>query len=320
LRSGRRQRLVQAAVHREEWVMKKRLGEILMERGLIDSDQLNAALGHQRQWGMRLGTALVAKGFVAEGMLTRVLSESLGFPMVDLSRVVIDPKVIALVPRRTCEAHDVIPVGVKEEPGRRKVLFLAMADPLNATVIDEIAFTNDCIVKPAIAQISSLEQAVRRYYLGQRVDIAPLSFEARPKTSAAFVDDSETMTITGTGVGGERVVVGRQPIDTAPVIELREEVPAEPVLSPFDAPPLPQDYVGQRTGVFAMPPPVQVEGVHSRVDELPIQDGDILAISRTADLEQIEALERKFWALMRVLARRGLVTKEEFLAELRNAE
>jgi hypothetical protein len=301
--------------------MKKRLGEILMERGLIDGDQLNAALGHQRQWGMRLGTALVAKGFVAEGVLTRVLSESLGFPMVDLSRVVIDPKVIALVPRRTCEAHDVLPVGVKEEPGRRKVLFLAMADPLNATVIDEIAFTNDCVVKPAIAQISSLEQAVRRYYLGQRVDIAPLNFDARPKASESYLDQGDALTITGTGVGGERVVVGRQSLDGAPLIELREEVPAEPVLSPFDAPPLPQDYVGQRTGVFAMPTPVQaVQGVQSRPEELPIADGDILAISRTADLEQIEALERKFWALMRVLARRGLVTKEEFLAELRSAD
>jgi hypothetical protein len=208
---------------------------------------------------------------------------------------------------------------VKEEPGRRKVLFLAMADPLNATVIDEIAFMNDCVVKPAIAQISSLQQAVRRYYLGQRVDIAPLSFEARPKAAAAL-DDGDTMTITGTGVGGERVVVGRHSLDGAPLIELREEVPAEATLSPFDAPPLPQDYVGQRTGVFAMPPPVQVQGVPSRPDELSVDDGDILAISRTADLEQIEALERKFWALMRVLARRGLVTKEEFLAELRSAE
>lgn len=300
--------------------MKKRLGEILVERGLIDGDQLNAALGHQRLWGMRLGTALVAKGFVGEGVLTRVLSESLGFPMVDLSRVVIDPKVVTLVPRRTCEAHDVLPIGVKEESARRKVLFLAMADPLNATVIDEIAFTNDCVVKPAIAQISSLRQAVRRYYDGQRVEIAPLNFDARPTPTTSYLDQGDTMTITGTGVGGERVVVGRQPLDGAPLIELREEVPTE-ALNPFDAPPLPQDYVGQRTGVFAMPPPVQaVQAVRSRPDELPIHDGDLLAISRTADLEQIEALERKFWALMRVLARRGLVTKEEFLTELRSAE
>jgi hypothetical protein len=297
--------------------MKKRLGEILLERGLIDGDQLNSALAHQRQWGMRLGTALVAKGFVAEGALTRVLSESLGIPMVDLSRVVVDPKALALVSRRTCEAHDVLPLGIKEEPNRRRVLLLAMADPLNATVIDEIGFTSDCVVKPAIAQISSLEQAIRRYYLGQRVDIAPLNFDARLKTGQAMLND-EPMTITASGGLSERIVLGRESIDNAAVVELREEatLPAD-ALSPFDAPALPQDYTGQRTGVFAMP---SMHHPQATVAEVVVGDADILSLSRSADLEQIEALERKFWALMRVLARRGLVTKEEFLSELRSAE
>jgi len=301
--------------------MKKRLGEILMERGLIDSDQLNSALAHQRNWGMRLGTALVAKGFVAEGMLTRVLSESLGFPMVDLSRVVVDPKALALVTRRTCETHDVFPLAIKEPTAGRRILLLAMADPLNATVIDEIAFTNDCIVKPAIAQISSLEQAVRRYYMGQRTDIAPLNYDAKVRPGG-FMDAAEPMTITGSGGIGERIVHGRESIDTAAVVELRaeSEVPAE-ALSPFDAPALPADYVGQRTGVFAMPTmhPVSAVPVPAH-QEVVLSEADILSLSRTADLEQVEALERKFWALMRVLARRGLVTKEEFLAELRAAE
>jgi len=303
--------------------MKKRLGEILIERGLIDTDQLNSALAHQRQWGMRLGTALVARGFVAEGMLTRVLSESLGFPMVDLSRVVIDPKALQLVSRRVCEQHDVLPLGLKDQNGR-KLLFLAMADPLNATVIDEIAFTTGVVVKPAIAQISSLEQAIRRYYMGQRVDIAPLNFEARHK-NGAFMSD-EPMTITSAGGTGERVVVGRQSVDTAVVVDLSDEheIPVEAVmpLLPFDAPALPADYVGQRTGVFAMPNAQDMQAVSAQhsAEGAAIADADILAMTRTVDQEQLEALERKFWALMRVLAKRGLITKEEFLSELRVAE
>ena len=307
--------------------MKKRLGEILMERGLIDGDQLTSALAHQRQWGMRLGTALVAKGFVAEGMLTRVLSESLGIPMVDLSRVIIDPKVLALVSRRTCETHGVLPLAIKDQPNGRRIVLLAMADPLNVTVIDEIGFTNDCVVKPAIAQISSLEQAVRRYYLGQRVAIAPLNFEAQHRTGAALLANDEPMTLTTSGGMTDRVVVGREHIDSAVIIELKDEASIPPeALSPFSAPPLPADYVGHRTGVFAMPtqnpadlagPPPATTG---QPGDLIIGDGDILSLSRTADIEQIEALERKFWALMRVLARRGLVTKEEFLTELRATE
>ncbi|MDP2343954.1 MAG: hypothetical protein Q8O67_23555 [Deltaproteobacteria bacterium] len=310
--------------------MKKRLGEILMERDLIDADQLNAALAHQRQWGMRLGTALVAKGFVAEGTLTRVLSDSLGFPMVDLSKVVVDPKALALVPRRTCEAHDVLPLALKDQGKGRKVLLLAMADPLNAAVVDEIGFTTDTIVKPAIAQISSLEQAIRRYYLGQRVDIAPLNFDSKQRPNGFLGDANEPMTITGRGAaGGDRVIVGRETVSGAGaneplVIELRDEEALPPgQMAPVDPFALPVDYLGQRTGVFAMPgvgaapaAPPAVRGMRT-AEGAPIYDADILSISKAADSEQIEALEKKFWALMRVLARRGLVTKEEFLTELR---
>ena len=53
---------------------------------------------------------------------------------------------------------------------------------------------------------------------------------------------------------------------------------------------------------------------------LPVTTSDILSVTRPADLEDLEALEKKFWALMRILARRGLVNKEEFLAELRQSD
>lgn len=294
--------------------MKKRLGEILLERGLIDVDQLNSALAHQRQWGMRLGTALVAKGFIAEGMLTRVLSESLGIPMVDLARVVVDQRALQVVPRRLAEQYDVFPIALREQPNGRRMLLLAMADPLNATAIDEIGFTTDTIVKPAIAQISSLEQAIRRHYYGQRIDVAPLTMQR----GGPQVRSEEGMTIL-TGHGEERVVGGKpqqQPQPREDVIQLTEEVTdprrAEQPAYALPQQQLPAEYAGQSTGVFSMPAP-SMEGE-------PVQQQDILSITRPADLQDLEALEKKFWALMRVLARRGLVTKEEFLAELRSSE
>ncbi len=294
--------------------MKKRLGEILLERGLIDVDQLNSALAHQRQWGMRLGTALVAKGFIAEGMLTRVLSESLGIPMVDLARVVVDQRALQIVSRRLAEQYDVFPIALREQPNGRRMLLLAMADPLNATAIDEIGFTTDTIVKPAIAQISSLEQAIRRHYYGQRIDVAPLTMQrGGPSAAAAVVKSEEGMTILS-GHGEERVVGGqRKPVEE-PVIQLTDEVtdPQHADQPAYNAS-LPAEYSGQTTGVFSMPAP-SMEGE-------PVQSQDILqSIARPADLQDLEALEKKFWALMRVLARRGLVTKEEFLAELRSSE
>jgi hypothetical protein len=298
--------------------VKKRLGEILLERGLIDVDQLNSALAHQRQWGMRLGTALVAKGFIAEGVLTRVLSESLNIPMVDLARVVIDQRALQMVPRRLAEQYDVLPLGLREQQNGRRLLLLAMADPLNATAVDEIGFTTDTIVKPAIAQISSLEQAIRRYYYGERVEVSPLSMHRRGP--AGNTTNDEPMTIVG-GHGEERLILHPNgpgqapganpgpPGGEPPVIQLTDEVGgAQPAyaLAP------PPDYTGQPTGVFTMPLPGQ--------EPAQPMSPDMLMTRRPADLEDLEALEKKFWALMRILARRGLVTKEEFLSELRSTD
>src|SRR5205823_3059291 len=189
----------------------------------------------------------------------------------------------------------------------RRMLLLAMADPLNATAIDEVAFSTDSIVKPAIAQISSLEQCIRRHYYGERVEIAPLAMQ---RGVAARTASAEPMTIMG-GHGEERVV------GEPPVIQLTDEVTNPHRAAPAQQPafaqvmPPPADYQGHPTGVFTMP--VSQEG-------MPVQSSDILSVTRPADLEDLEALEKKFWALMRILARRGLVTKEEFLAELRASE
>jgi hypothetical protein len=287
--------------------MKKRLGEVLLERGLIDVDQLHEALAHQRQWGMRLGAALVARGFVAEGTLTHVLSEVLGFPMVDLARVVVDPEALALVSRQTCEDEDVLPLALKAQPNGRRLLLLAMADPMNATVVDEIGFTTDCIVKPAIAQISSIEQAIRRYYHGVQIDIAPLDFTVhRPQ---ALTSMAEPMTVT-TVAGGDARVVGH---NAETVLTLTDEVGARlPAL-----PALPDAYAGQRTGVFSMPPVIDLPRTMTPVVTGRALSDEGLAIVQATELERLESMERKFWALMRVLARRGLLSREEFAAELR---
>ncbi|HEY4223398.1 MAG TPA: hypothetical protein VGO62_18700 [Myxococcota bacterium] len=299
--------------------MKKRLGELLLERHLIDVDQLNSALGHQRQWGMRLGTALVAKGFIAEGELMRVLSESLGIPMADLSKVTVDPKALALIPARMCEQYEIFPLSVKEQKGRNALL-LAMSDPLNVTAIDEIAFMTGCVVTPTIAQISSIDHAIQRHYQGKKIEIAPLNFAAGLPRSNAFR--------TGAGPGPQSPPPARSarssssaatnPGDAAfqdfsgegdalPLLEPQEPVVmgvsliSNKTLSP-DNP-----YAGQPTGVFAM----------VRSDEgAPVEPLLLEPVVKPVDFEAIEALEKKFWALLRVLTRRGLVTKDELLAEM----
>ena len=258
---------------------RKKLGELLIERGMIDVDQLNSALAYQRQWGHRLGTSMVAKGFISEGLLTKVLSESLNIPMLDLATVTIEKEALRLINVNVCEAHDLIPVTLSVEKGRKN-LTVAMSDPLNMSAIEEIEFTTGASVRPVLAQISSIGQAVRRYYRGEKVEISPLRFKLDQ-------DDSDTFTIVPGGGGEERVIVpdGRGAADAgAALLGLHDEVTDRTALAEIEA----ARRLG-RTGVAAV----------SQID-----------------IERIDALETKFWALMRALARKGYVTKEEFLREL----
>lgn len=327
---------------------RKRLGEILLERGVIDVDQLNVALAHHRQWGKRLGVSLVEKNFVSEGTITRVLSEVMQIPMVDLAKVVIENEAVRLLKASTCEEFDIFPIATRQHKGR-KTLLLAMVDPLNVAAIDEVAFTTDMTVRPAIAQISSLRAAIDRYYHNQRNEIPPLDLGGkkkpappRPRQTVARTpapDEGGQMTIIRGGVEsvvdttGEMKVVDLTSIADGEPIE--DELPARAAL-PFQPPPgynpyapepsLPNTasptaaqtgqypidaFQGQPTGAYVM----AVPNAKTTVQPPPAPKPGGAQIAGV-EMKDVEALERNFWALMRVLAKKGIITREEFLAEL----
>jgi hypothetical protein len=282
--------------------MRKRLGDILLERRVITEDQLAVALAHQHQWGMRLGTALVSKGFLSEGLLVQVLSESLSIPMVDLAKVAPEAVALQLVSAQTCEQHEVFPIAVREQRGKR-LLLLAMADPLNVTVIDEIAFVIDATIKPAIAPRSAIEASIRRSYYGHPIDIPPLDVATQVPLSSA-PPPSSSSAASKTVPGGRAASYERTQVDFT--IDDVSDPGGSPIM-------VLDDYAGMPTGVFALTTPStpstpSLSPPHATGEYNPI---------RVADAQgNIDQLELKFWALMRVLTRRGLVTKDEFFAEL----
>lgn len=333
---------------------RKRLGQLLMERGLIDVDQLNSALAYHRQWGVRLGAALVAKGFIAEGTLTRTLAESLQIPMVDLSKVVIDKKALALLKPNICEQNDVFPIAVKSHKGRHTLL-LAMADPLNVAAIDEVAFTTDMTVRPAIAQISSIDAALRKHYHGQSVDIPPLDFTKKREGHELGDDDDEMTIISGTKERTVQLKTQESEEEVNLDVELDAlrtdaEAPGDPISRAEDAmrkereaaklqgmPSYmlpagePDPFAGAPTGTFVMAEETAIKPAMTAsaknggglLAQTPAQgsfSSTSLSIVQGTETDGIEALEKKFWALMRVLAHRGVVTKEDFLAELARSE
>lgn len=145
---------------------KKRLGDFLLEEGLIDKFQLQAALAEQKKWGGRLGKHLIELGILSEEVLVKVLSKLLSLPSVDVGRLSIPRGVVDYVQVKTAEKFNVIPIGIEEAPGGKKTIIVAMSDPTNLAAIDELRFTTGCAVRPVVSGDTSIERAIRTYYYG----------------------------------------------------------------------------------------------------------------------------------------------------------
>src|SRR5512136_3124208 len=142
-------------------VAKKRIGEMLLEAGIIDDTQLKAALGHQRQWGVRLGQALVDLKLATEADIVRALSLKFGFEVAKLDTL--EPygheQALKLFPRDFAIRNNVFPMWADTAN-----VTVAMSDPTNLSVVDEIRFRTGRRVKVCIAGDHEVADAVRRRY------------------------------------------------------------------------------------------------------------------------------------------------------------
>ncbi len=136
-----------------------RLGDILMREGLITRDQLAAALGEQKSSGHRLGYVLVKLGLVQELEVTKVLARQYRMPAVDLGRFEVDPKILKLIPSDFALKHVVL--ALKRE-GR--TLTVAMADPTNTGVLDDLKFITRFDLFPVIAGEFTLRNIIEKHY------------------------------------------------------------------------------------------------------------------------------------------------------------
>ncbi|AEE96329.1 GspE/PulE family protein [Mahella australiensis] len=138
---------------------KKRLGDLLLESGLITQEQLNTALDIQRRTDDRLGDILVQQGFITERQMFEVLEFQLGIPYVDLDRTFLDIGVVRMVPIQVARTHNAIPVRMDGN-----MLWLAMSDPLDIIAMDDIHRITDKDVVPMLADAKAIERAIEQYY------------------------------------------------------------------------------------------------------------------------------------------------------------
>ncbi|WP_224362412.1 GspE/PulE/PilB domain-containing protein [Hyalangium versicolor] len=286
---------------------RKRIGEILLERGAITTAQLEAGLKAQRQTQQRLGTTLVSQGAITEPMLVQALSEALEIPVVNLLTATPDWAAVHMVRARFCEKHEMFPYALESVGGKRQ-LVVAMADPLNQSAVEEIEFTTGLKASPRVAALSAVRAAIMRYYHkvtpGAPAGASrPAAASARPATIRGATqrpaapastpprppeDDDDEEVIVGEEVGpGENTAR----TSLAELIRKREQQQRQ------------KRGKGEGKGRAA--------GSKAVMDDLADLFGEL-----REEPDRVEELERKFWALMRIMARKGLLSKEEFTREL----
>ncbi len=142
---------------------KKRLGDQLIDRGLVSSDQVAIAMTEQKKSGKPLGQTLVDLGFVTESIMRDVLSESMGRQSIDLSHAVPDQDAINLVPKQLASRHTVLPVSFDAQTKR---LQLAMTDIYDVIVLDRIrtVLAADIEIEPLLAAESEIRHSIDQFY------------------------------------------------------------------------------------------------------------------------------------------------------------
>jgi type IV pilus assembly protein PilB len=139
--------------------MAAKLGQLLITANLITDDQLKEAVSLQRKEGGRLGANLVKLGYITEEKLVAFLSKQWGVPAINLSDYKIDPSVLKLVPGEVARKYFIIPVA---RVGA--TLTIAMSDPSNVFVIDDVKFMTGYNVEVVVSGESSIVNAISVHY------------------------------------------------------------------------------------------------------------------------------------------------------------
>ncbi len=139
------------------------LGQILISEGILSEDQLRIALLEQMKQNQPIGKLLVSLGFVTEATLRQALSENLGKQSIDLSRAVVDPQALKLVPRDLAKRHHLLPLDY-DIPNRR--LTLAISDINDIVGLDRVRgqLEEGTEIETLLGGESEIDHAIDQYY------------------------------------------------------------------------------------------------------------------------------------------------------------
>ncbi|HEX7089341.1 MAG TPA: type IV-A pilus assembly ATPase PilB [Longimicrobiales bacterium] len=192
-----------------------RLGELLVRNGLITQEQLARALADARANGTRIGHSLIKLGFVSEDDVVRVLARQYRVPAVDLSNIVIDPRIIRLVPSEIALKHTILPL---RRVGR--TLTVAMANPTDAGALDDLKFVTRHDIEPVVAGEFTLRKQIEKYYEATDERLQELLEEIEAEDVEVLEQEEEDVSLAAL----------QAQIDDAPVVKLINGILTDAVL------------------------------------------------------------------------------------------
>lgn len=181
---------------------RKRLGELLIDSGLISQEQLQEALEIQKQSGEKLGNIIVSQSYVSEPQIMEVLEFQLGIPFVDLNNTKIPSEVQRVIPYNLIRRHNVVPVKIE-----MNMLYVAMDDPLNFIAIEDLRMATSYEIVPMIASKEAITSTISKLYGTESADQAILEFKKESDASAA---NATTQTLE----------IESYEVDSAPIVKL----------------------------------------------------------------------------------------------------
>ena len=286
---------------------RKKLGELLIEGGLIDQYQLKSALAHQRQWGGRIGANVVKLGFLTEDELVAFLSRTFNLPSVNMHTVKVPQQVIAAVPKEVAKKYGIVPL---QQSADKKVLTVAMSDPTNLLALDELTFLVNARIKPVITSDTGIEDAMRHYY----DQTARMEFEvgAKPSTDADFTSMvSHVNTAKKLDLGAKIEIVDDGDSDEVVVVDGDEPQPDMTALSGDDG----LDDVLVFTG--GSETTISLDQPDAKKPAPPATQGQRTVAQAPKKETAAPTTDQLVMALVKVLIDKGLLTKEELLARLK---
>jgi type IV pilus assembly protein PilB len=139
--------------------MERKLGELLVSDRIISQQDLEAALRKQEENGSSLGRILIDMGLASEWEMAAALGKQLNVPFITLSHYEIDPQILASIPVEIVRRYQIVPVDRTGE-----TLTVALSDPSNIFLLDELKLLTKCHIIPVISFESDIKEAIGRYY------------------------------------------------------------------------------------------------------------------------------------------------------------